>query len=157
MSDYSFMRTGQDPVGDVTEGARVQALKLRALALVTSWASLAINDAAVYCSHAHRDVLMLDDIRLAMLHQAMTFLDRRDLEERVVNTEGQLDVIYESDEEDEVEEIEESDADWTASTCTCETCSSLNNATAAFEAWDPIDPAEKVLKSTLKGSATSPS
>lgn len=150
MSDYTFMKTGQD-VNAQTDSVP-EHIKTRALALIATWTIEALADALTYCTHAKRDVLLLDDVQLSMKHQAMTFLSRSDMEDKVLEAEATLETLFESDDEDEDQLHDDCEGTeiWTASTCACVTCSNLNAASGLFDAWDPVDPAEKVLKSALK-------
>lgn len=122
----------------------------------------AAKTAALYCTHAKRTQVTVDDVQSALKYHAMTFLAEEgfeELEKDVKSMEGLVDEFVSEDatsadiidemcddaeissESEEEEEEEDVSDEWE---CECETCVGVRHTN--WEAWTPTDPAEQFIK-----------
>lgn len=146
--------------GLIDDGAKIDktsALGKRLISTVFVLVDRAAKTAALYCTHAKRSQVTVDDVQLALKYHAMTFLAEEgfeELEKDVASMEGLVDefvneqvtseeVIDDMCDDDrsseESEEEEDSEFD-----CPCKICTGVRSTD--WNTWDPTDPAEQFIK-----------
>lgn len=114
----------------------------------------AMQTAMTYAQHAGRGIATPTDLRYGMRYEARHFLDRRELEAKVEETQQWLqedDKSGSEDESDTEEDLEEDsqEKEFTRSGCACEVCSGVNQVFDSWEDWNPTDQVQAFLKASI--------
>ena len=151
-SDYSFMKTGFDIVGD-----NELELKKNIAALVTLFGENAIRTSFIYVKHAKRKGVTVEDIKRAIMLECFFFTKRPDIltkmdeiKKAIFETDSESESESESDEENANEEEK-----FKVSECSCALCSCINKIYERWENWNPDTPMEKILKEHIATFGTS--
>lgn len=145
------------------------AVGKRLISMVFVMIQRAAKSAAVFTKHGQRTMVTPNDIRLALKHHAITFLDEdvfAELEAEVhamhtflenevsssmddtLDTMLDTELVIDGDEDEEEETEEEEEQEEHHHPCTCSFCVSLMSSD--FDAWNPTDPAEVYIKSAVE-------
>jgi hypothetical protein len=158
MTDYSFMKTGFDMVGnDEYENQK------NIVALVTLFGTNAIRTSFIYIKHAKRGGVTVEDIKRAVMLETFFFMKRPDVMEKANEIKNELFNSSEEDSEDEEdvegaegEENEEIIEVFVESECSCALCSCINKIYERWAAWTPQTPMEKILKKSVENFGSVP-
>ena len=161
MTDYSFMKTGFDMVGnDERENQK------NIVALVTLFGTNAIRTSFIYVKHAKRGGVTVEDIKRAVMLETFFFMKRPDVMEKANEIKNELFNSFEEDAEDsedeedvegaEGEENEEIVEVFAESECSCALCSCINKIYERWAAWTPQTPMEKILKKSVENFGSVP-
>ena len=172
MSDFSFLRTGFDLVGDGGSAAG-DAFERNMGALLLLFAEDAMRIGGSCAIAEGRRVVTEEDVRAAMKYVARTFFESADLEARFPQACADLDAMdddededesddegeeYEGEDDDDEEDDEEDDddeeeddgegepVDASERNAARELKAKVDACVATWHAWAPTDPAEAFLK-----------
>ena len=143
MSDYSFMRTGFDPVGDnVSE----EEFKKNAISLIVAYSEGALRTAAKYVSHHEdRTAVTPEDLKRGMMLEMFLFKHRDDTLEKAQQIKEELFGTEEEDEETEIDMVEENE-EFSENSCDCALCKCINGIYTRWDAWEASTPFEKIFE-----------
>lgn len=143
MSDYSFMKTGFDPV----ENSKEEYIK-DATALTLNFMENAIQSASIYIKHAKRQDITTEDIKRALMLELFLFGKRNNHFEKIKKIKETL--LHHSDDEDSDDDDFFVDDDkiqpFSTSKCNCGMCKCLNNIYIRWNKFIPKSNIEKHMK-----------
>jgi hypothetical protein len=147
------MKTGFDLVdnGDLD--------KQQIVAMVTAFTDKAVRSACIFVKHSKRDIVVVEDIKRAMMLEVFMFMKRPGILEETEEIRRQ---IFYGDSDDEGEDAEasggeeedveeESQGDWVESECTCALCKCINNIYDRWNPWVPTNTWQTILKKHIDG------
>jgi hypothetical protein len=147
------MKTGFDLVdnGDLD--------KQQIIAMVTAFTDKAVRSACIFVKHSKRDVVVVEDIKRAMMLEVFMFMKRPGILEETEEIRRQ---IFYGDSDDEEEGAEASDgeeegveeepqSDWVESECTCALCKCINNIYDRWNPWVPTNAWQTILQKHIDG------
>ena len=147
MSDYSFLKTGFDLVGNDD-----YELKKSIVALVTLFGENAIRTGFTYVKHANRTGVTTEDLKRCVMLECFFFTKRPDVMQKTEEIKTELfDTIddSDSDSEGETEQDEETMEVFKESECTCALCQCINNIYVRWETWVPEGKLQEILKGVI--------
>lgn len=143
MSDYSFMKTGFDPVGDnVSE----EETKKNAISLIVAFSEGALITAAKYVSHGNRKDVTPEDLKRAMMLEMFLFKHRDDTLEKAQKIKDELFGDEEEDEDEEFVEDDDESQEFTENTCDCALCKCINGIYTRWDNFQPSTPFEAIFQ-----------
>lgn len=157
------MKTGNDLL--FNEDSQDDDLLLNVAATMGILTEKSLESAELYCKHANRNVILGEDILIALKFQAHVFFNlpgvkedcvelkkeiRSLIDEEKSDEEGDEESDEESDESDESdEEIDEESDTWTESLCECGRCKAMNKFNKEWCDWIPEDSFQKLIKKSI--------
>ena len=143
MTDYSFMKTGFDVVGENAYEDRKNII-----ALVTLFGEHAIRTSFIYVKHAKRKGVTVEDIKRSVMLETFFFTKRPDIVEKADEIKKAL---FEGGDEEEEEEEEEDEMEvFKESECSCALCKCINGIYERWDKWTPEGPMENILKKAVE-------
>ena len=145
MSDYSFMKTGFDLVGN-----NEYELKKNIVALVTLFAENAIKTSFTYVKHSKRKGVTTEDLKRCVMMECFFFTKRPDILKKAEDIKRELfDTIEDSDSDSDTEEGTEQDEEFKESECKCALCKCINNIYGRWSNWTPDGKMQEILKDVI--------
>ena len=147
MSDYSFLKTGFDLVGNDD-----YELKKNIVSLVTLFGENAIRTSFTYVKHANRSGVTTEDLKRCVMLECFFFTKRPDVIQKTEEIKTQLfDTIEDSDSDtdEETEQDEIAIEAFKESECTCALCQCINNIYDRWSNWTPEGKLHEILKGVI--------
>ena len=147
MSDYSFLKTGFDIVGN-----NDYEQKKNIVALVTLFGENAIKTSFTYVKHAKRNGVTTEDLKRCIMLECFFFTKRPDVIQKTEEIKAELfGTLDESDydSEDDREQEEEEMEVFKESECSCALCKCINDIYNRWEHWTPEGKLQEILKGII--------
>lgn len=144
MSDYSFMKTGFDPVGD---NINDEERKQNTISLIVAFSEGALVTAAKYVSHGNRKDVTPEDIKRAMMLEMFLFKHRDDTLQKAQKIKDELfgDEQEEHDDDNTAIDYNESQ-EFTENSCDCGLCKYINGIYTRWDNFQPSTPFEAIFQ-----------
>ena len=114
--DYSFMRTGFDPVNSIVEE---DDTKKNTVSLIVAYAEGAMRTSSKYIMHGKRRVVTPEDLKRGMMLEMFLFKHRDDIVDKAENIKSELFGDEEEEDEDMGDVICEEAEEFTENECKC--------------------------------------
>jgi hypothetical protein len=140
------MKTGYDATDD---GDKLTETQFDLISLYLKLLQKAMDLAAIYCTHAGRQVVNSSDLMKALRYQARYFLSESTENTLQEAREDLLDVMMSDDIEEEEDDEQEDDEEENGQddiSCDCDKCTMVNSTTEEWESWNPDDEILQYLK-----------
>lgn len=145
--DYSFMRTGFDPVNAVVEE---DDTKKNTISLIVAYAEGAMRTSSKYIMHGKRRVVTPEDLKRGMMLEMFLFKCRVDILDKAENIKSEL---FGDDGEEEEEDMDdaicEEAEEFTENECKCSLCSAINTIYSKWDVWEPTTSFEKIFQTHI--------
>ena len=150
--DYSFMRTGFDPVNAVVEE---EDTKKNTVSLIVAYAEGAMRTSSKYIMHGKRRVVTPEDLKRSMMLEMFLFKHRDDILDKAENIKSDLfgggkdDEGEDDDCDDDDREDDDNVEEFTENVCECSLCSAINTIYSKWDVWEPSTSFEKIFQTHI--------
>ena len=140
------MKTGNDLL--FNEDSQDDDLLLNVVATMGILTEKSLESAELYCKHANRNVILGEDILIALKFQAHVFFNLPGVKEDCIELKKEIRSFIDEEESDEESEEDESET-WTESLCDCGRCKAMNKFNKEWCEWVPEDSFQKLIKKSI--------
>ena len=147
------LKTGFNMIESNTMDEQENEMLLTVVSTMSILMEKAIESAELYTKHANREIILGNDIIIALQFQAHVFFNLPGVKEDCLALKEEMrnELEEESEDESDYESDDESDADecWTKSECECGRCKAMNKFHEEWDLWQPTDEFQCSIKRAI--------